>query len=611
MKETRPISLVACGIFKEEFAALGEELRKRFSPTFLDSMLHMDPEELDRRLAGALPAPGTAAVILYGDCSPHMREAADEPGRSRTEGINCCEICLGRDRYRQLRKAGAFFLMNEWARRWEEVFKKELGFDNPALARAYMSETMSEVVYLDCGSAPVPETTLSDAAAYLGLPSRVEACGLGHLEAALRRELEKAKEFDEGIRRAKPYDEAAFTMMFADLVERLLSLSDKPSGSSDFMAEELRALVGARTVMVFLCSPKSGDDKHLLASVFPERRRLAAADARIEEILRLSRAYTHGRLIRRGDGTRESELLADLGIDLSILVPLSSGSRREGAILMLDLLDRENVDKAMVPLERLSSILALVLRNAYLYAHLEEEVADRTRRLEERSRELERSLAEKETLLKEVHHRVKNNLQIVISLLYLKSSVTKDDETREALEDSQTRIHAMALVHEELYKSADLEKVDLADYVPRLVSSIMDPVCPGVRRIFEVESIRLVPGLAIPCGLIVSELVMNCVKHAFAARGAGTLRLGIAREGDDAVIELEDDGPGIPEETRMGFLEPAFCGDRADRSIGLTISTTLAEQLHGRLELRNSAGGGSRGARIALRFPLPQGTMSG
>ena len=64
MKETRPISLVACGIFKEEFAALGEELRKRFSPTFLDSMLHMDPEELDRRLAGALPAPGTAAVIL-------------------------------------------------------------------------------------------------------------------------------------------------------------------------------------------------------------------------------------------------------------------------------------------------------------------------------------------------------------------------------------------------------------------------------------------------------------------------------------------------------------------------------------------------------------------
>ncbi len=475
----------------------------------------------------------------------------------------------------------------------------------------YMGESMSEAVYLDCGIVPVPQAILGEAAAYLGLPARVEACGLGHLEAALRRALEKAKDYEAGLRQAALYDETAFTMMFADLVERLLSLADKPSGSSDFIAEELRALVGARTVLVFQCPTVTDDDVHRLVSVFPERRRPLAKDARIEKILQLSHGYARGRLIQGGDGSPESELLAGLGSDLSILIPLSSGSRREGAILMLDLLDQRNIDKAMVPLERLSSILALVLRNAYLYAHLEEEVADRTRQLTERSRELERSLGEKDALLKEVHHRVKNNLQIVISLLYLKSSAPRDDEAREALEDSQARIYAMALVHDELYRSADLENVDLAEYIPRLVSSIMDPVCPGVQRIFEAESLLLASSLAIPCGLIISELVMNCVKHAFSARGTGSLGLRIARKRDDAVIDLEDDGPGMPEEARMNILKPDSLGRRADRSIGLTIATTLAEQLHGRLELRDAADGYNRGARVALRFPLPRDTIGG
>jgi two-component sensor histidine kinase len=605
----KPVPLVACGIFKAEFAALDAELRERFNPVFLESMLHMDPDRLDQALAAALPPAGEPAVILYGDCSPHMGEFGEAPARVRTEGDNCCEICLGRDRYRQLRRSKAFFLMHEWALRWERVFKTELGFVSRETARAYMGETMKEAVYLDCGSSPIPEPVLAEASDYLGLPLRVEACGLGHLDAALRAALGKLAPRDAEEDRAARHDEAAFAMMSSDLVERLLSLAEKPSGSSDFIAEELRALVGARTVLVFQCSAAAPDGRHQLVSAFPRRRQAVAEDPLVERLLELSHGFERSRIVDGRDGSPEAELLAGLGSELSMVIPLAFGGHREGAIILLEILDRGTVDKIIPPLQRLSSILALVLRNAYLYAHLEDEVAKRTRDLEVRSRELERSLAEKDALLKEVHHRVKNNLQIVISLLYLQSSTTDDAVAKEALEDSQARIQAMALVHEELYRSQDLQHVDLAEYLPRLCSSILDPLCPDATMDIVTEPLWLSPGLAIPCGLILSELVMNSAKHAFASRGGGRLSLRVARSGAEALVELEDDGPGMSAEGRRLFRAAGAVGEGEARSIGLSIAMTLADQLHGRLELADPGGEG-RGARISLRFPLHSATIS-
>lgn len=190
---TERVSLLACGVFKEEFARLPEDLKDSFQTRFLDSMLHMRPEVLDRLLAASFESAPRKTVLLYGDCSPHMREFAARSGCFRTQGINCIEICLGKPRYRKLRAEGAFFLMPEWAVRWERVFKEELGLKDPELARGFMRESATELVYVDTGGGK-PPGSLEDAVQHLGLPLRLEAAGVWALERALRDALSRVRD---------------------------------------------------------------------------------------------------------------------------------------------------------------------------------------------------------------------------------------------------------------------------------------------------------------------------------------------------------------------------------------------------------------------------------
>ena len=278
-------------------------------------------------------------------------------------------------------------------------------------------------------------------------------------------------------------DRNAFNILFADLVERLLAQADSPGRASDFIAEELRSLIGARTVLVFECSVLAPDHRHRLLSVFPERRRSLAELPGMEAFLEASHAAASGKVL---------ESVPELGAGLSLLLPLAYGNQRVGAVLLLDLLERATLDKALGTLERLASVLALVLRNAVLYTSMEELVSVRTRALEA-------SLREKDVLLREVHHRVKNNLQIVLSFLYLKASGPVGEETRRILQESQSRIYAMALVHEEIYRSEDFSGVDVADYIGRIVDAVMDASSPDAGRECLVERpLRLPLAEAIP-----------------------------------------------------------------------------------------------------------------
>jgi hypothetical protein len=187
------VALIACGIFRREFEALAPELRERFSPEYLDSMLHMRPLELDAALHGILEAQGDkASVLLFGDCCPFMRDMAEAKGRARVLGLNCCEIALGHERYRELRREGSFFFMPEWTLRWEEVFKHELGFSDATLAKGFMKDTMKKLVYIDTGTHPVPHDTLAIIERFFELPVSVERAGLAPLETALRQALQKA-----------------------------------------------------------------------------------------------------------------------------------------------------------------------------------------------------------------------------------------------------------------------------------------------------------------------------------------------------------------------------------------------------------------------------------
>jgi two-component sensor histidine kinase len=194
------------------------------------------------------------------------------------------------------------------------------------------------------------------------------------------------------------------------------------------------------------------------------------------------------------------------------------------------------------------------------------------------------SLREKEVLLKEIHHRVKNNLQIVSSLLSLQSRHASDEPSLEVLRESQNRVRTMALIHEKLYQSNDFTQVDFADYAQSLMTMLSDSFGQRIRRTHV--RLRAVPvhlhiDRAIPAGLILNELVSNCFKHAFPDDREGAIVIDVAARGDSrAVLRVSDDGVGPP--PGVDFA--------AGQSLGLQLVHILAAQLNASLVFRRESG---------------------
>lgn len=189
------------------------------------------------------------------------------------------------------------------------------------------------------------------------------------------------------------------------------------------------------------------------------------------------------------------------------------------------------------------------------------------------------SLEEKEVLLKEIHHRVKNNLQVISSLLKLQAGYIKDDRILEVFKESQNRIRAMALIHEKLYQSDDLAKTDFSEYIRSLVTNLFRSYSISSRLIklnIQVENVRLSIDTAIPCGLIINELISNSLKYAFSPGQAGEISIRLSSEAEDCyTLVVQDNGLGLP--TDLNF--------RNTRSLGLQLVCSLAKQLHGTIDL--------------------------
>jgi len=206
---------------------------------------------------------------------------------------------------------------------------------------------------------------------------------------------------------------------------------------------------------------------------------------------------------------------------------------------------------------------------------------------------LEDALREKTALLNEVHHRVKNNLQVVTSLLNLQAGHATDPRLRALLAESCSRVKAMALTHQLLYERKDFSRLDVGDYLERLVQSIRATYHAGSGRIAlnliaPEEGIHLDLERAIPCGLLVNELVTNAFKHAFPGERSGTITIELAKTGDDICLGVADDGVGLPPDS-----------DWADGpTLGLQLVPLFVEQLHGHLTVARDAG-----ARFFVRFP--------
>ena len=159
-----------------------------------------------------------------------------------------------------------------------------------------------------------------------------------------------------------------------------------------------------------------------------------------------------------------------------------------------------------------------------------------------------RSLEEKELLLKEVHHRVKNNLQVISSLLNLQARELGDPEIARLFRESQGRIRSMALIHEQLYRSSDLARIDFAAYVEDLVGHLEQGLghkAAPVEFHLDVEPLPLPLDLAIPCGMIVNELVSNALEHAFPDGRAGEIQVMFTQDAAGYCLAVADNGVGI------------------------------------------------------------------
>ncbi len=213
---------------------------------------------------------------------------------------------------------------------------------------------------------------------------------------------------------------------------------------------------------------------------------------------------------------------------------------------------------------------------------------------------LRASLLEKTVLLKEVHHRVKNNLQIVSSLLSLQQNRTHDAPLMETLASTGNRVRSMALIHEKLYQSKNLANLDLANYVGSLCRQLHNSAGSVQNRV-RIDSTVTPPDLAVgldqavPCGLVINELVSNALKYAFPGERPGRIRVTLQRsQPREILLTVADDGVGLPV-----ALDPAHTA-----SLGLKLVYLLADQLHGTVRFTRAAG-----TVVEIRFPYPSTTI--
>jgi len=188
-------------------------------------------------------------------------------------------------------------------------------------------------------------------------------------------------------------------------------------------------------------------------------------------------------------------------------------------------------------------------------------------------------LKERESLLQEIHHRVKNNLQVISSLINMQIRGLKDESSRRALRDCQSRVITMAKIHEMLYQAEDYARVPFAKYAKELTTNILQAAGTSLGNValqFELDEISLPVEQAIPCGLILNELIANSLKHAFPNGAHGSIRVVLQRAPDSAILlAVSDTGIGI---------SPTFELETSS-SLGLQLVMTLVEQIEGRLDI--------------------------
>jgi two-component system, sensor histidine kinase PdtaS len=237
-------------------------------------------------------------------------------------------------------------------------------------------------------------------------------------------------------------------------------------------------------------------------------------------------------------------------------------------------------------------ISGLLYRQNRLRRKSNEVITRKNKQLEDLLGSQDRLIKDKEWLLKEIHHRVKNNLQIVMSLLNSQSVYINNDAALTAIHDSQRRMHAMALIHQRLYQSENISAIVMPEYINELVSYVQDSFDAGNRIAFEqtIDLVDLDVSQAIPLGLIINESIVNALKYAFPGGRKGVVSIRLSYEGDDhLLLEVSDNGVGLPSDRII----------EQHNSLGLDLMRGLTKQLNGRFSIESN-----KGLHIAVRFGI-------
>lgn len=214
---------------------------------------------------------------------------------------------------------------------------------------------------------------------------------------------------------------------------------------------------------------------------------------------------------------------------------------------------------------------------------LNNELTNTKRELTKKNIELTELNQQKEMLLKEIHHRVKNNLMIISSLLNLQSRYIKDKESQEIFKESQNRAQSMALIHQRLYQSTDLKNIDFKEYITTLANDLYRTYVDDTSRVsltLNIDECRIDINTAIPLGLILNELITNSMKHAFPGNEKGTINIDFKKNDDKYILIVSDDGVGFPEDLDYQKTD----------SLGLQLVNNLTDQISGELELDTTRG---------------------
>jgi two-component sensor histidine kinase len=271
------------------------------------------------------------------------------------------------------------------------------------------------------------------------------------------------------------------------------------------------------------------------------------------------------------------ELLQKSGYDLPFII-LSGTIGEDTAVAALKAGAHDFITKGQ--LARLVPAVERELREAQV-----------RRERKKAQKQIEASLKEKEILLKEIHHRVKNNLQIICSLLSLQAEYLTDTQALEVFQESQNRIQSMALIHEKLYQSEDLATINFADYIQELITNLWysyEVHLDAVALTTNIEPVVLDIDTAIPCGLIVNELVSNSLKYAFPLGYKGELYIELHSVSENEFrLIVSDTGIGLPKDFDF----------QNTKSLGLQLVNSLIEQLNGSIFLNHN-----RGTRFEIHF---------